>query len=159
MRIALDPAVLVLGIYAYTGELLSRAAAARENGNAGALARKFTRKGGTAGDAEIKRLVRAMHADVKVADKLLKKTSDVWEISAETDLVELVVQARGTEPAPRAYVLLKLADARALVATIRTVAEAAGEDGETLAQLERVFDGFEARPGDYLAFGVDPWGM
>lgn len=159
MRIALDPAVLVLGIYAFTGELLRRAVAAHEGSEAASLGRRFARRRGAADDDEIRRMVRSLHADVKVADKLLKKTADIWSISEETDLVEVVLQARGVEPAPRAYVLLKLSEVRTLLAAIRDAAEGAGEDAETLAQLDRALDGIEARPGDYVTFGVDPWGM
>ena len=46
----------------------------------------------------------------KTADKLLKKTADVWKISQETDLVDIVIRARGEEPEPRAYVLLLIKD-------------------------------------------------
>lgn len=102
-------------------------------------------------------MVRSLQADVKTADKLLKKTSDVWSISGETDLVDLVVQARGSDPAPQAYVLLRPADIRALLAKIRDAARGAGESVETLEQLDRAMDAFEARPGEYLAFGFDPW--
>src|SRR5690606_27541644 len=90
-RIVLDPVPLVLGIYAYVGELLSRTAEKREDDAAEALGRRFSRQRAAAGDREAQRMVRTLHTDVKTADKLLKKTSDVWKISQETDLVDLVI--------------------------------------------------------------------
>ncbi len=158
MRIALDPVPVVLGMYAHVGELLARVMDRHEGGDAEELGRRFGRQRAEAADREVQRLVHALHADVKVADKLLKKTGDVWKISRETDLVDLVVQARGDEPGPRSYVLLKPDQVRALLGSIRDAARGTGEDEETLEQLERAADGLEARPGDYLAFGFDPWG-
>lgn len=158
MRIALDPVPIVLGIYAYVGELMARAAERREDAGAESLGQRFSRQRVEAADREVQRMVRTLHADIKTADKLLKKTGDVWKISQETDLVDLVVRGRGEEPAPRSYVLLKPDQIRALLKSIRDAARGAGEDEETLEQLERAEDGFEARPSDYLAFGFDPWG-
>jgi hypothetical protein len=158
MRIAMDPVPVVLGMYAYVGQLLARVMDRHEGGNAEDLGHRFGRQREEAADREVQRLVRALHADVKVADKLLKKTGDVWKISQETDLVDLVVQARGDEPDPRSYVLLKPDQIRGLLAAIRDAARGTGEDEETIEQLERVADGLEARPSDYLAFGFDPWG-
>jgi len=158
MRIALDPVPIVLGIYAYVGELLTRAAEKREGGDAASLAQRFARQRGTAGDREVQRLVRALHADVKAADKLLKKTGDIWKISQETDLVELVVEQRGTEGGPKAYVLLQLAQVRGVLGSIADAARAAGEDD---ANVQEVLDGaaaLEGRAGDYLMLGFDPWG-
>jgi hypothetical protein len=158
MRIALDPVPLVLGIYAHVGGLLTRAAERREGGDPESLARRFARQRGAANDREVQRLVRSLHTDVKTADKLLKKTADVWSISQETDLVDVVIQPRGTEPSPQAYVLLRPAEIRALLGSIREAARGAGESEETLEQLERALDGLQSKPGDYLAFGFDPWG-
>lgn len=158
MRIALDPVPVVLGIYSYVGELLARAAERREDGDAESLGRRFARQRAEAADRDVQRLVHALHADVKTADKLLKKTSDVWKISRETDLVELVVQARGGEPEPQSYVLLKPDEIRALLRSICLAARGAGESEETVTQIERAADALEARPSDYLAFGFDPWG-
>lgn len=158
MRIALDPVPLVLGIYAHVGELLARTADRREDASAEELGGRFTRQRAETADREAKRLIRSLHSDVKTADKLLKKTGDVWKISQETDLVDLVVKARGEEPAPRSYVLLKPDEIRTLLLSIRDAARGAGEDEETIEQLERAEDGFDARPGEYLAFGFDPWG-
>ena len=148
MRIALDPVPLVLGIYAYVGELLDRAAERREDADAESLGRRYSRQRAESADREVQRLVRTLHSDVKTADKLLKKTGDVWKISQETDLVELVVKARGEEPSPRSYVLLKPDQIRALLGSIREAARGADEDEETLEQLERAQDGFEARPSE-----------
>jgi hypothetical protein len=78
MRIVLDPVPLVLGIYAYVGELLARAVEKREDDSADALGRRLSRGRAEAGDREAQRMVRTLHTDVKTADKLLKKTSDVW---------------------------------------------------------------------------------
>lgn len=159
MRIALDPVPLVLGIYSHVGELLNRAATRRDDAEPAELTRRFSRQRSESVDREIQRLVHSLHADVKTADKLLKKTGDVWKISRETDLVDLVVQARGEEPEPQSYVLLKPDEIRALLAAIRDAARGAGEDEETVQQLDRAADALEARPGDYLAFGFDPWGV
>ncbi len=158
MRIAMDPVPVVLGMYAYVGELLARAMGRHEGADAESLGRRFGRQRAEAADREVNRLVHALHADVKVADKLLKKTGDVWKISQETDLVDLVVQARGDEQDPQSYVLLKPDQIRALLRAIRDAAKGTGEDEETVAQLERAADALEARPGQYLAFGFDPWG-
>lgn len=159
MRIALDPTPLVLGIYAHVGELLVRTAERREDASAEELGKQFTSRRTGATDREVQQLVRSLHSGIKTADKLLKKTSDVWKISQETDLVELVVKARGQEPAPRSYVLIQPDDIRALLRSIANAARGAGEDEETIEQLERAEDGIEARPNEYLAFGFDPWGV
>ncbi|MBI4544147.1 MAG: hypothetical protein HY703_03000 [Gemmatimonadetes bacterium] len=158
MRTALDPLPLVLGIYAYVGKLLARAAQRREGDDAAGLAARFAQQRGQPADREVRRLLRSLHADVKTADKLLKKTADIWKISAQTDLVDLVVQARGQEPEPKAYVLLQPPEIRALLQSILEAARAAGENEETLDHLEQAADALEARPGDYLAFGFAPWG-
>ena len=157
MRIALDPVPLVLGIYAHVSQVLGRAAERRADDTAEALGRRYGRQREETADREVQQLVRLLHSDLKTADKLLRKASDIWEISRETDLVMLVVQPRGQEPEPRAYVLLRPDDVRALLGSIRDAARGAGQDEETIGQLERAADAIEARPGDYLAFGFDPW--
>lgn len=157
MRIALDPVPIVLGIYTHVGELLTRASRRREDDEAEALGRRFSRQRGHSGDRDIQRLVRTLHSDVKVADKLLKKSGDVWKISQETDLVDLVVQSRGDGEDPQAYVLLQPGDARALLLAIREAARGAGESEDTLAELEKGAAELDGRPREYLAFGFDPW--
>jgi hypothetical protein len=157
MRIVLDPVPLVLGIYAYVGELLARAVEKREDDAADALGRRLSRQRAEAGDREAQRMVRALHSDVKTADKLLKKTSDVWKISQETDLVDLVIAPRGDEQQPRAYVLLRPKEIKPLLQSIRAAAGGAGENEETLAALESAADGIDGKPNDYLTFGFDPW--
>lgn len=156
-RIVLDPVPLVLGIYAYVGELLSRTAEKREAEAAETLGRRLSRQRAEAGDREAQRMVRTLHADVKTADKLLKKTSDVWKISQETDLVDLVILPRGEEPTPKAYVLLKPKEIRPLLESIRAAAAGAGENDDILGQLDSAIDGIDGRPTDYLTFGFDPW--
>jgi hypothetical protein len=158
MRIALDPVPLVLGIYAHVGEVLGRAAGKREDGDATTVAKRYTRQRREQADRDIQKLVRALHSEVKTADKLLKKTGDVWKISQETDLVELVVQRRGEADDPRSYVLLKPAEIRAVLAAIRDAAKGAGEDDAVVAELEKAVEAIEGRPSDYLTFGFDPWG-
>ncbi|HEY8484656.1 MAG TPA: hypothetical protein VIL13_08610 [Longimicrobiales bacterium] len=158
MRIALDPAPLVLGIYAYVGELLASACRRREERDARTLGLGVAGRSREEIDREITRRVRALHADVKTADKLLRKTADIWRISRETDFVELVVQPRGEQPEPQSYVLLQPDQIRGLLESVREAARAAGESEETLAQLERGAEALEARPGQYLAFGFDLWG-
>jgi hypothetical protein len=157
MRIVLDPVPLVLGTYAYVGELLARAVQKREDDSADALGRRLSRQRAEAGDREAQRMVRTLHADVKTADKLLKKTADVWKISQETDLVDLVILPRGEEPNPRAYVLLRPKEIRPLLESIRAAAGGAGESPETLAQLDEAIASVEGRPTDYLTFGFDAW--
>lgn len=160
MRIALDPVPLVLGIYAHVGTLLRRAAESHEQETSEALGKRFGRQREHEADREIQRLVRGLHTDVKTADKLLRKSGDIWKISQETDLVDLVVRPRGDDvEGPRAYVLLRPDDVRALLESIRDAARGAGESEETIEQLQRGIDGLEARPGEYLAFGFDPWQM
>lgn len=158
MRIALDPVPLVLGIYAHVGKLLQRAAERHEDEDAEALGRRFGRRKEHEADREIQRFVRGLHTDVKTADKLLRKSGDVWKISQETDLVDLVVQPRGGDgTGPAAYVLLQPDEIRALLESIRDAARGAGETDETVRQIERGIDALEGRPGEYLAFGFDPW--
>ena len=157
MRIALDPVPLVLGIYAYVGEVLSSAVQKKEDDSAEGLGRRLSRQRAQAGDREAQKLVRTLHADVKVADKLLKKTSDVWKISQETDLVDLVIAPRGDEGSPRAYVLLKPREIRPLLVSIRSAAQGAGESEETLKAIDEAVASLDGKPADYLAFGFDPW--
>lgn len=157
MRIVLDPVPLVLGIYAYVGELLAQAVEKREDDAAEVLGRRLARQRAQKGDREVQKLVRAMHGDVKVADKLLKKTADVWKISQETDLVDLVILARGDENAPRAYVLLKPREISPLLEAIRDAAAGAGESEQTLAELDALIEDVAARGNDYLTFGFDAW--
>ncbi len=157
MKIALDPVPVVLGIYAYVGELLTRAAANRQSDSADVLARRVARQRQTA-DKEVKNLVRALHADVKTADKLLKKTGDLWKISQETDLVELVIRVRGEEPQPRAYVLMLPKDLKPLLQSIAEAARGAGESDETVTEITGMLQQIEARgEKEYFAFGFDPW--
>jgi hypothetical protein len=157
MRIPIDPVPLVVGIYAHVGELLARAAERRQEGSAASLAQRYARQR-EAGDKEVKRLVRTLHSDVKTADKLLKKTSDVWKISQETDLVDLVIQTRDESEPPKAYVLLKPAEIRELLASIRDGAKASGESEETIAELDKASAAIEAKASEYLFFGFSPWG-
>ena len=157
MQIALDPVPVVLGIYAYVGELLTRAAANRQADSAGVLVKRVARQRQTA-DKEVQKLVRALHADVKTADKLLKKTADLWKISQETDLVELVIRARGEEPQPRAYVLMLPKDLKPLLQSIAEAARGAGEDEEAVGKINEMVAQLAARgEKEYFAFGFDPW--
>jgi hypothetical protein len=157
MRIVLDPVPLVLGIYAYVGEVLGTAVEKLDSEGAEPLGRRLSRQRAQAGDRDAQKMVRALHADVKVADKLLKKTADVWKISQETDLVDLVIAPRGGEANPRAYVLLKPKEIRPLLLSIRAAAAGAGERTETLAALDEAAAEIEKRGTDYLMFGFDPW--
>jgi hypothetical protein len=157
MRIALDPVPVVLGIYAYVGELLTRAAANRQDDSADVLAKRVARQRQTA-DKEAQKLVRTLHADVKTADKLLKKTSDLWKISQETDLVELVIRARGEEPQPRAYVLMLPKDLKPLLQSIAEAARGAGENEDVVTTINEMVAQLETRgEKEYFAFGFDPW--
>jgi hypothetical protein len=156
MRIVLDPIPLVLGIYAFVGESLSSAVQKREDSSADALGRRFSRQRPDAGDREVQRMVRTLHSDVKTADKLLKKTSDVWKISQEGQRVDLVVVPRGESDNPTAYVLLRPNEIRPLLQSIRAAAAGAGEDARTLGELDRAIDCIDGKPNDYLTFGVDP---
>jgi len=157
MRIALDPIPLVLGIYAWVGEVLAQATEKREAEAAESLGRRLSRQRGGSADREVQKMVRALHADVKVADKLLKKTGDVWKISQETDLVDLVIEPRGDGKGPKAYVLLKPREIRPLLESIRAAAVGAGESETVLSQIDEAISSLESRAGDYLAFGFDPW--
>ena len=156
MRIAIDPVPIVVGMYAHAGELVSRATRRREEEGAESLGKRFSRQR-EAADREVQRMVRTLQSDVKTVDKLLKKTADVWKISRETDLVELVVQPRGESADPSAYVLLQPPEIRALLLAIRDAARGAGEDERILEELERAAAEMEGRPKEYLAFGFDPW--
>jgi hypothetical protein len=157
MRIALDPVPLVLGIYAYVGEVLANAVKKREDQGAESLGRRLSRQRAQAGDRDTQKLVRTMHSDVKVADKLLKKTSDVWKISQETDLVDLVIAPRGDAGSPRAYVLLRPKEIKPLLESIRAAALGAGESEDAVGALDRAIADLEGKPTDYLAFGFDAW--
>jgi hypothetical protein len=157
MRIAIDPVPVVLGMYAYVGELLAHAVEKREVDAADVLGRRLSRQRGQSGDREAQKMVRALHSDVKTADKLLKKTADVWKISQETDLVDLVILPRGGGDNPRAYVLLKPRELKPLLQAIRQAAQGASESEQTLSALDEMMAGVEGKPGDYLTFGFDPW--
>ena len=156
MQIAMDPVPVVLGIYAYVGELLTQAAANREDDSADVLARRMSRQR-QAADKEVKNLVRALHADVKIADKLLKKTADVWQISQETDLVDVVVRARGEEPQPKAYVLMLAKDLKPLLLSITAAARGAGENDNVVETLQGAAESLDVKNKDYYTFGFDPW--
>jgi hypothetical protein len=144
-------------MYAHVGELLAQAVEKREVDAADALGRRLSRQRGQSGDREAQKMVRALHADVKTADKLLKKTADVWKISQETDLVDLVIEPRADGAGPKAYVLLKPREIKPLLESIRQAAGGAGESEATLAQIDEAIGALDARSGDYLAFGFDPW--
>ncbi|HSK10048.1 MAG TPA: hypothetical protein VK911_10760 [Vicinamibacterales bacterium] len=156
MRIVLDPVPLVLGIYAYVGELLAHAVERRDDDDAATLGKRMARQRNAA-DKDAQKLVRALHSEVKTADKLLKKTGDVWKISQETDLVELVIGTNEGEENPKAYVLLRPREIQPLLATIRSAAEGANEAEETLAQLQKAADALDAKSNEYVPFGFDPW--
>lgn len=156
MRIALDPVPVVLGIYAHVGELLAQAAAKREEGSAQTLAKRVSRQR-QAADKEVQKLVRAMHADVKTADKLLKKTADVWKISQETDLIDLVLRPRGEEPNPRAYVLLLGKEIKPLLLSIAEAARGAGENEDVVKKISFAAESLDVHSTDYISFGFDPW--
>jgi hypothetical protein len=157
MRIAIDPVPLVLGIYAQAGGLVTRAAARAEGVDPKDLGRRFGKRRDESTDRDVQRLVKAVHSEVKTSDKLLKKTADVWKISAETDLVDLVVHRRGEGEDPQSYVLLRPDDVREILRSIRDAAEGAGEEADTLAALARAADEVTGRPSDYYTFGFDPW--
>ncbi|MGK7310747.1 MAG: hypothetical protein ACN0LA_00775 [Candidatus Longimicrobiales bacterium M2_2A_002] len=158
MRIAIDPVPLVLGIYAQVGALMNRAVDRAEDDDPRELGRRFggSRDGNT--DRDVKRLVKAVHSEVKTSDKLLKKTGDVWKLSADTERVELVVHRRGEAEDPRSYVLLRPDDVREILRSIHAAAEGAGQDDRTLRALEEGIESIAGRPGDYYTFGFDPWG-
>lgn len=158
MRIAIDPVPLVLGIYAQVGTLMNRAVARAEDGDPKELGRRFGGRRDESMDRDVKRLVKAVHTEVKTSDKLLKKTGDVWKISAETDLVELVVHRRGEADEPRSYVLLRPDDVREILQSIRGAAEGASEEQRTLQDLDEAIESISGRPSDYYTFGFDPWG-
>jgi hypothetical protein len=158
MRIAIDPVPLVLGIYARVGGLIHRAVERAEDEAPEELGRRLGRRRDESTGREVRRLVKAIHTDVKTSDKLLKKTGDVWKISADTERIELVVHRRGEDEDPRSYVLLRPDDVRELLSSIRAAAEGAGEDAETLKALDTAIAGIEGRPSDYYTFGFDPRG-
>ena len=157
MRMAIDPVPLVLGIYAQVGGLLNRAVARSEDPDPAELGRRFGRRREEGTDREVKRLVKAVHGEVKTSDKLLKKTADVWKISAETDRVTLVVHRRGEAEDPSSYVLLGPDDVRELLASIRAAVEGAGGGEDGMRALAEAVDGIAGRPRDYYVFGFDPW--
>ncbi len=159
MRIAIDPVPLVLGIYAQVGALMNRAVERAEDGDPKELGSRFGGRRDESTDRDVKRLVKAVHTEVKTSDKLLKKTGDVWKISAETDLVELVVHRRGEADDPRSYVLLRPDDVREILKSIRAAAEGAGEEEQTLQELDEGIESITGRPSDYYTFGFDPWGI
>ncbi|MFO7895251.1 MAG: hypothetical protein R6U63_16175 [Longimicrobiales bacterium] len=158
MRIAMDPVPLVLGIYAQVGALMHRAVERAEDGDPKELGSRFGGRRDESTDRDVKRLVKAVHTEVKTSDKLLKKTGDVWKLSAETDLVELVVHRRGEAEDPRAYVLLRPDDVREILTSIRAAAEGAGEERQMLEALDEGIESISGRPSDYYTFGFDPWG-
>jgi hypothetical protein len=157
VRIAIDPVPLVLGIYAQVGGLMNRAVERAEDGDPMELGRRFGGRDGEGVDRDVKRLVKAVHTEVKTSDKLLKKTNDVWKLSGDKERVALVVHRRGESDDPRSYVLLRPADVREILASIRAAAEGAGEEVGTLEALDAAISTVEGRPSDYYTFGFDPW--
>lgn len=158
MRVPLDPVPLVLGIYAYVGSLLGQAAKEHQDADPEALGRRYGRQREAAADKDVQKLVRGLHSGLKTADKLLKKTSDVWKISQETDLVDLVLGRRGEIDDPKSYVLLRPPEIRPLLLSIREACRGTGEADETLDRLEAAAAELEGgRPRDYLVFGFAPW--
>ena len=139
------------------GSILTRAAANRQADSADVLAKRMSRQRQTA-DQEAKKLVRTLHSDVKTADKLLKKTADVWKISQETDLVDLVILPRGEEAQPRAYVLMLPRDLRPLLQSIADAARGSGEAQDAIEQLNAAITELEAKAAaEYFSFGFDPY--
>jgi len=157
MRIALDPVPLVLGIYAHVGALLGEASREHQGTDPEALGRRFGRQREDKADKEVQRLIRGLHSNIKTADKLLKKTGDVWKISQETDLVDLVVHRRGDAPDPQSYVLLRPAEVKPLLLAVAEAGKGTGEADETLDELRAAAGGMEGRGRDYLMFGFSPW--
>lgn len=157
MRIALDPVPLVLGIYAHVGALLGDASRQHQGTDPEQLGRRFGRQREDKADREVQGLVRSLHSGLKTADKLLKKTSDVWKISQETDLVELVIGKRGEEADPASYVLLRPAEIQPLLLAVREAARGTGEEDGTLDELQQAADSMEGRSRDYMMFGFSPW--
>ncbi|HEX6558821.1 MAG TPA: hypothetical protein VF021_05145, partial [Longimicrobiales bacterium] len=149
MRIPLDPVPIVLGIYAHVGELLARAAGKREDASAQTLARRLARQR-QAADKEVQKLVRAMHSDVKTADKLLKKTADIWKISQETDLVELVIRTRAEEAKPRAYVLLLAREIKPLLLSVADAARGAAENDDVVVAITEAAQALDIKSNEYL---------
>ncbi len=156
MRIVIDPVPLVLGIYAQVGGLMNRAASRADDRDPLELGRRFGQRRDEGAERDVKRLVKSVHAEVKTSDKLLKKTNDVWKLSSGGDRVELVVHRRGEAEDPRSYVLLRPDDVRELLRSIRSAAEGAAEDAETLARLDEAVESVAGRPSDYYTFGFDP---
>lgn len=156
MRIAMDPVPLVLGIYAQVGGLMRRAVERAEDGDPKELGKRFGGRREESTDRNVKRLVKAVHDEVKTSDKLLKKTNDVWKISAHTDRVELVVHRRGEEADPRSYVLLRPDAVREILASIRQAAEGAGAERNTLEDLDGAVRAVTGKSSDYYTFGFDP---
>lgn len=159
MRIALDPVPLVLGIYARVGALLGAASKEHQGTDPEALGRRYGRQREEKADREVQGLVRALHSGIKTSDKLLKKTGDVWKISEETDLVDLVIGRRGEVEDPASYVLLRPADIQPLLLAIRDAARGTGEEEDTLRALEEAAEGMEGRSRDYIMFGFSPWSL
>lgn len=157
MRIAINPVPLVLGIYAQVGGLMTRAVERTEEGDPKQLGRRFGNPRDDSTEREVKRLVKAVHAEVKTSDKLLKKTNDIWKIAADADTVELVVHRRGEAADPRSYVLLRPDDVREILQAVRDATEGVGGDAETLSELERAIAEIDGRPSDYYTFGFDRW--
>lgn len=157
MRIALDPVPLVLGIYAHVGALLGDASREHQGTDPEALGRRFGRQREEKADREVQRLVRSLHSNIKTADKLLKKTGDIWKISQETDLVDLVVHRRGEAPDPPSYILLRPAEIQPLLRAVAQAGEGTGESEDTVAELRSAADELEGLPRDYLMFGFAPW--
>lgn len=158
MRIAMDPVPLVLGIYARVGGLLNRAVSRAEDSDPEELGARFGARPPDGARDEVKGLVKAVHAEVKVSDKLLKKTADIWKLAGDADRVDLVVHRRGEAEDPRSYVLLRPDDVREILRSIRAAAEGTGAEPEVLRGLAEAEGSIAGRPGDYYTFGFDPRG-
>ena len=158
MRITMDSVPLVLGIYAQVGGLLDRATSRAEQGDSVELGRRFAGARDDSTDRTVKKLVKAVHSEVKTADKLLKKTADIWKLAGDDGRVDLVVHRRGESDDPRAYVLLRPDDVREILRSIRGSAEGASAEPAVLGELATAAEGITGRPSDYYTFGFDPAG-
>ena len=158
MRVAIDPVPLVLGIYARVGGLMTRAVSRAEDADPVELGRRYGQPGASEGEWEVQRLVKDVHGEVKMSDKLLKKTRDVWRMAADGGRVDLVVHPRGEGDDPPSYVLLRPDDVREILRSVRSAAEGAGEDQATLQELGRAAEQVSGRASDYYTFGFDARG-
>jgi hypothetical protein len=157
--VTLDPMPIVIGMMGYADRILREHVHHAEPVQPGALGTRYRGAREGRNDREVAHMVRAAHAPLKIADKILGKTEDVWRISRESDLVHLVVLPKPMpDPAPRVYIMLSPEHCRGIVMAIRDAAVGAQAGADGIDALMVLHDSIVGAGTDFHIFGFDPFG-